>query len=143
MKRRPVRRMHAADFFPDTIKPETLDAGELANLEAYLQHFVVPQDDGACLRCHRELSVRWKLAHGEAACTWCGYPCRSYHYLKLGSDTEERRYITTLQYHPRLERRLKTVRETLEAEILELKTDMRVLQTRFDAHKVSCRNGDV
>ncbi len=79
-------------------------------IDEYLSRFVAPEEDGGCIVCGAVQGgffgeARWGLAHGEARCARCGYPCRALHYIKLddGADGEKPGEITLpyiLQYHP-------------------------------------------
>lgn len=59
-----------------------------------------------CLNCGEILSgligtFTWGIAHGEAECGNCGWPCRAYHDIKQdGESVFNRPLDTILQYHP-------------------------------------------
>lgn len=46
----------------------------------YLTQFTPGTEPPACPGCESKAGVEWSIAHGQAHCYRCGYPCRVYHY---------------------------------------------------------------
>lgn len=77
----------------------------IAALDEYFSHFA--ESAAKCLKCGEPLggwtgTFRWGLAHGEGACSACGWPARAHHFIKDkdGRDLCSLRNFI-LQYHPK------------------------------------------
>lgn len=97
----------AVDIFPNA---DLLAEADRQAIETYLEPFHKPViDDGSvlCLKCNERLNstFRWGLAHGEGACSNCGWPTRLYHKFSLSDGAEQPRLVFCLQYKPSLVKR--------------------------------------
>lgn len=87
----------------------------VASINEYLSVFAAPQkgENGnflrgslTCLRCEESLdgalgTFQWGLAHGEGACSKCGWPARAYHSPQHEGESLFSSPIQfILQYHP-------------------------------------------
>lgn len=94
-----VPKLTVADVF--TVSDGML-AEDLAIIAEYLGHFASPKNAKgklACINCDAEIdglkhalgvgeAYRWRITHGEAQCTGCGWPARGMHYVKRADGTE-------------------------------------------------------
>lgn len=116
-----IRKMRVTDLLKvgapeDATQEERDDAARaIRALRRYFRRFAVPATKDAanmitgglkCLKCSSPLdgylgTFRWGLAHGEGACSMCGWPARAHHRPR-GEDGEEVLSLTNiiLQYHP-------------------------------------------
>lgn len=112
----PFRRCEVKDLFTHNDDDSEAAKAVLAASAEYLSAFAAPtkNEDGkpVCFHCGGQfnsfletmgvgVAFRWGLAHGEAACSGCGWPARGMHYPKdaNGAELWTARNLF-LQYHP-------------------------------------------
>ena len=91
-----------AEVFPDTYRdnhgiPSTLLYERKTPIAEHAARFLPPQAD--CPNCESN-SIEWTIQHGVAACFFCGWPIRVYHYFGAPNEGEEQRVQVRLWLHP-------------------------------------------
>jgi hypothetical protein len=77
--------------------------------DEYFSHFVVPEEEGKCLKCGTVQGglmaallggFTYDLQHGEGHCSKCHWPARANHYFKDKDGKAIGSMRMILQYHP-------------------------------------------
>lgn len=109
-----IKMENVGETNEERAKAETAASKLRAALDQYLRIFIKPESKGAdnlvtgsqkCVGCGAALdglfgTFQWGLAHGEGACSGCGYPCRAYHRVMDGGAEPIMTFQFVLQYHP-------------------------------------------